>query len=100
MNSYRRYVFEKAIEKNARIHMVGVIVCCPRVLFNEIYDYNASENKEQFSKNKANYMYKNHAFAIKTLLYLFDCKNIDKDTQIANASVIKLLYDGKKLKRE
>ncbi len=50
--------------------------------------------------NGSNLLIVTHAFAIKTLLYLFDFKNMDKNTQIANASIIKLLYDGKKFRRE
>ncbi len=36
-----------------------------------------------------------HAFAIKTLVYLFDVESMEQTPKIENASITKLLYDGR-----
>ena len=36
-----------------------------------------------------------HAFAIKTLVYLFDLESMEQTPKIENASITKLLYDGR-----
>lgn len=45
--------------------------------------------------DESNILIVTHAFVMKTLVYLFDFDNVDKISQISNASSIKLLFDGK-----